>query len=246
MPVHRERVDPIRTPDERVLVHRRWILPDDVRRPIPLPGLARLWRGLAELAVLDPEREVRLDRLKLTPGAEVERQDLPPAPSAGALLACAGQATLVTQMIWTDEGERRDPYADDGEPDPPGFRDYTLYAIDAPTHLLLPIVPVKLLCGACKASAAPELTRFGEGALLELSQICGACKAPVDLGRDKGELRTGAVFLLEELVCHAALSIELPRAPQAEELPDAQVAELLRAAFGFTDELPDDGVDAAE
>ncbi len=249
MPVHRERVDPIRTPDARVLVHRRWLIPDDVRRPVPLSGLAPLWRGLAELGVLDTEREVRLERLQLLPepSFEVTTQELPALPSAGALLAGAGQATLVTQMIWTDEEGRRDPYADeDGEPDPQGFRDYTLYAVDAETHLFLPLPPARVVCGACKAPSALEARRFGEGALLELARACPSCKAPLDLARDKGELRTGVVFLLEELVCRAALSIELPRAPLAEELPDAQVSGLLRTALGATDELPDDGAEAAE
>jgi hypothetical protein len=54
------------------------------------------------------------------------------------------------------------------------------------------------------------------------------------------------VFLLEELVCRAALSIELPRAPATEELPDAAVANLLREAMGSYDELSDDGVPPAE
>jgi|GEM_PF-1499556 len=249
MPVHRERVDAVRTPDQRVLVHRRWLLPDDVQREVPLSGLAPLWRGLAELGVLDAGREVRLERLLLPPEPATEPtvQELPALASAGALLAGAGHATLVTQMIWTDDEGRRDPYADEeGEPDPQGFRDYTLYAVAAETHLLLPLVPLRLLCGACKKPSELSARRFGEGGLLELARACPSCAAPLDLGRDRGELRTGAVFLLEELACRAALSIELPRAPQADELPDAQVSDLLRAALGFTDELPDDLVDAAE
>ncbi|HEY5676473.1 MAG TPA: hypothetical protein VIR81_06810, partial [Myxococcales bacterium] len=67
-----------------------------------------------------------------------------------------------------------------------------------------------------------------------------------DLAADRGELRNGAVFLLEELACRAALSIELPRAPQSEELPDAAVAQLVQEAFGSTDELADDEVPPAE
>ena len=59
-------------------------------------------------------------------------------------------------------------------------------------------------------------------------------------------MKNGAVFLLEELACRAALSIELPREPQSEEMPDAQVAQLLREAFGGTDELADDAVPPAE
>src|SRR2546423_234178 len=118
MPVTRERVDPIRDHAGLGLVHRRWILPDDVSRPVAPPQLARLWRGLLDLGVLN--------------------------------------------------------------------------------------------------------------------------------ARDKAELRNGAVFLLEELACRVALSIELPRAPQSEELPDAEVAGLLREAFGGTDELADDEVPPAE
>ena len=242
MPVTRERVDPVRDQSELGLVHRRWILPDDVQRSILLPQLARLWRGLIELGCLDPAQEIRLERKR--PGDAREDLDLPALASAGALLAGSGTATLVTQVVWVDDGERRDPYAVENEGDPQGFRDYTLYAVDS-AQLLLPIVPVAHLCGACGAREQPELTRFGEGALLDQSQKCGKCGATVDLGRDKGELKNGAVFLLEELACRAALSIELPREPGAEELPDAQVAQLLRDAFGGTDELADDAVSPA-
>ena len=62
MPVTRERVDPQRDQSGLTVVHRRWILPDDVQRSIPLSGLARLWRGLIELRVLDAGSEVRLHR----------------------------------------------------------------------------------------------------------------------------------------------------------------------------------------
>ena len=48
MPVTRERVDPVRDQSELGLVHRRWILPDDVQRPVVLPQLVRLWRGLLD------------------------------------------------------------------------------------------------------------------------------------------------------------------------------------------------------
>lgn len=240
MPVTRERVDPVRDQSELGLVHRRWILPDDVQRPVLLPQIARLWRGLLELGCLDAREEIRLER---DPGIV---QEMPAAASAGALLAGSGAATLVTQVVWVDDGERRDPYAVDGESDPQGFRDYTLYVIDAPAKLLLPIPPVAWICGACGARTTPELPRFGEGALLDLAGTCAKCGAVVDLSRDKGELKNGAVFLLEELACRAALSVELPREPQAEELPDAQVSQLLRDAFGGTDELADDGVPPAE
>ena len=240
MPVHRERVDPIRDQSALGLVHRRWILPDDVQRPVALPQLAKLWRGLLELGCLDAREEVRLER------APAVVQEMPAAASAGGLLAGAGQASLVTQVVWVDEGAHRDPYAVEGESDPLGFRDYTLYAIDAPGKLLLPIPPVAHVCGACGARTQPELPRFGEGVLLELSKTCEKCGASLDLGRDKGELKTGAIFLLEELAAKAALSIELPREPASEELPDAQVAQLLAEAFGPTDELADDAVPPAE
>jgi hypothetical protein len=244
MPVRRERVDPIRDQSELGLVHRRWILPDDVQRPILLPQLARLWRGLIELGCLDPGQEIRLERAR--PGAAPEELEMPAAASPGALLAGSGAATLVTQVVWVDDGDRRDPYAVEGESDPQGFRDYTLYAIDAVAQVLLPIPPVAHLCGACGAREERELPRFGEGVLLDLTQTCGECGATVALGRDRGELKNGAVFLLEELACRTALSIELPREPPSEELPDAQVARLLREAFGGTDELADDAVPPAE
>lgn len=243
MPVTRERVDPVRDQSELELVHRRWILPDDVNRPVLIPQLSRLWRGLLDLGCLDANQEIHLERVRA--GARDEA-DMPAAASAGALLAGAGAATLVTQVVWVDDGERRDPYAVEGESDPEGFRDYTLYAVDAPSQLLLPIVPVAHLCGACGTRSTPDLPRFGEGALLDLSGTCAKCGAALDLSRDKGELKNGAVFLLEELACRAALSIELPSEPQTEELPDAQVSQLLRDAFGGTDELADDGVPPAE
>ena len=244
MPVRRERVDPVRDQSELGLVHRRWILPDDVRRPVLLPQLAKLWRGLIDLGCLDPGQEIRLERAR--PGAAPERLEMPAAASPGALLAGSGAATLVTQVVWVDDGDRRDPYAVDGESDPQGFRDYTLYAIDGVEQVLLPIPPVAHLCGACGAREAWELPRFGEGVLLDLTRTCGKCGATVALGRDRGELKNGAVFLLEELACRTAVSIELPREPQSEELPDAQVAQLLREAFGGTDELADDAVPPAE
>jgi hypothetical protein len=240
MPVTRERVDPQRDHSALDLVHRRWILPDDVQRAVPLPGLSRLWRGLIELRVLDPGAEVSLQR------AGGESLELPAPASPGALLAGAGMATLVTQVVWTDEEDRRDPYALDGEPDPEGFRDYTLYAVDVPGRVLLPIPPVARLCARCGRRVDLQLPRFGEGVLLDLDEPVCTCGARPDLSRDKAELRNGAVFLLEELSCRAALSVELPRPPQSEELPDAPVAELLREAFGDTDELADDGVPAAE
>jgi len=243
MPVHRERVDPVRDEEHLGLVHRRWLLPDDVQRPVSLQQAGRLWRGLLELAVLDAGQEALVRRLR--PGGAAEELEMPAAASSGALLGGSGAANLVTQVTWTDDEERRDPYALEGEPDPPGYRDYTLYAIDAAAWLLLPIVPLARLCAACGRRTALELPRFGDGAILDLSLVC-SCGAAFDLGRDKAELKGGAVFLLEELACRAALSIELPRAPQSEELPDAQLAQLLREAFGGTDELADDAVAPAE
>ncbi len=244
MPVTRERVDPIRTPDDLGLVHRRWILPDDAQRPVVLPQLARLWRGLLDLGVLDANQEVELERMQL-PDGELSAQDLPAVASPGAMLAGTGTASLLTQVVWIDEEGRRDPYAVEGESDPDGFRDYTLYAIDGGARLFLPLVPSRISCGGCGGWAPLEGRGFGEGALLDLARACPSCGAALSLSRDKGELRTGAVFLLEELVCRAALSIELPREPAEEELPDAAVSELLRACFGSYDELADEGVPAA-
>lgn len=246
MPVHRERVDPVRTPDGLMLIHRRWLLPDDVSRPIALPRLARLWRGLAELSVLDRSAEVHLERLTLPPPESPTRQEIPALPSAGALLASSGCATLLTQVIFTDEDDRRDPYAQDGDPDPEGFRDYTLYAIDHDDFLFLPLLPDALTCGACGQPTEFPCRRFGEGALFSRALQCSVCTAQLDPSRDRARLRSGAVFLLEELLCRAALSIELPRAPAAEELPDAAVAQLLREAFGSYDELADDAAPPAE
>src|SRR4051812_13333393 len=240
MPVTRERTDPQRDQSELGLVHRRWIVPDDVQRPMSLANLSRLWRGLIELAALDAEAEVSVSR------AGGEDVDLPAAASPGALLAGAGLATLATQVVWTDEEGRRDPYAVEGDPDPEGFRDYTLYAIDVPGRVLLPIAPVARLCARCGRRVELQLPRFGEGVLLDLDAPVCTCGAKADLGRDKAELPNGAVFLLEELSCRAALSIEVPKAPQSEELPDAQVAELIRGALGGTDELADDAVPPAE
>src|SRR5436305_1108597 len=240
MPVTRERVDPQRDHDALGLVQGRWIVPDDLQRAMPLQVLARLWRGLIELRVLDGASEVRLVRFN------GEALELPAAASAGALLAGAGTASLATQVVWTDEEGRRDPYAVEGDPDPEGFRDYTLYAIDVPGRVLLPIVPVARLCAHCGRRVELSLPRFGEGVLLDLGEPVCSCGAKPDLGGDRAELRNGAVFLLEELACRAALSIELPRAPQSEELPDAQVSQLIGEAFGGTDELADDSVPPAE
>jgi hypothetical protein len=242
MPLHRERVDPIRTPAQLELCHRRWLLPDDVGRAVLLPQAARLWRGLLDLGVLDGSSEAQLDRLSLPAAGEPDQNDLPAAASAGALLAGGGAATAVSQVVFPEEG-RRDPYQEE-EPDP-GYRDYTLYVVDSPRFLLLPLPPVDLVCGSCGKTFAPRLASFGAAALLDLERTCPGCGARLDLGRDRGRLRSGAVFLLEELCARAAFSVELPRAPRDEELPDAAVAALLREAFGDYDELADDGVEPA-
>jgi hypothetical protein len=247
MPVHRERVDPVRTPDGALLVHRRWLLPDELERPIDPAALTRLWRGLREANVLDPAAEVSLQRQPL-PAArgEPSEQDLPNIASAGALLSCGAEALLLNQLVWLDrDEERRDPYAED-EDGVTGFRDYTLYFVGAPGHLLLPQPPRAYRCGSCQKPGPRELVRFGEGALLDLSLPCPSCGAACEPSRDKVELRSGAVFLLEEASCKAALSIELPAAPLADELADAAVSALVQAAFGSVDELADDLVPAAQ
>jgi hypothetical protein len=217
-------------------------LPDDATRVVTIPTAARLWRGLLDAEVLDPGSEAALDLLALPPTSQPQHSELPASASAGALLAATGSAASVSQVVFPQEG-RRDPYQED-ESDS-GYRDYTLYVVDSPRFLLTPIPPVEITCAACGRSAVPELTPFGVAALLDLSRPCGGCAAPVDIGRDRARLRSGAVFLLEELCSRAALSIELPRAPRAEELPDAQVADLVRGAFGSYDELADDGVEPA-
>jgi hypothetical protein len=242
MPVHRERTDPVRTPAQLEVCHRRWLLPDDVTRAVPLPQAARLWRGLIDLGVLDPSSEAELDRLAVPAGGAEDHTDLPAPASAGALLAGSGTATRVSQVVFPEE-DRRDPYQEEG-PDA-GYRDYTLYVVDSPRFLLLPLRPVELSCGACGRSGPPDLTTFGAAALLDVERACPGCGARRDLGRDRAKLRSGAVFLLEELCARAALSIELPREPRDEELPDASVAALLRDAFGGYDELADGEADPA-
>lgn len=245
MPVHRERTDPVGTPAGEGVVHRRWLLPDDAGRALAPQQLARLWRGLCELRVVDAEAEVAVDRLALPPAGEVVRQEMPAFPAGGALLGSAGAALLVTQVVWPAQQGLRDPYAGDGAP-AEGYRDYTLYSVDHPDFLLLPIAPEELLCGACGRGAAPEAQLFGEGSLFRRDGACAACGGLRDPSRDRARLRAGQVFLLEELLCRAALSIELPRAPAADELPDAALAALLEETLGGFDELADDFATAAE
>jgi hypothetical protein len=242
MPVHRERTDPIRTPAQLEVCHRRWLLPDDVGRAVTLPQAARLWRGLIDLGVLDASSEAELDRVPLPAAGAADHVELPAAASAGALLAGSGTASRVSQVVFPEE-ERRDPYQEEG-PDP-GYRDYTLYVVDSSRFLLLPLRPVELFCAACGRSGTPDLITFGAAALIDAERTCPGCGERGDLGRDRAKLRSGAVFLLEELCARAALSIELPRAPLDEELPDGAVAALLRDALGGYDELADDEAEPA-
>jgi len=242
MPLHRERVDPIRTPVELEVCHRRWLLPDDPGRAVALPQVARFWRALLDLGVLDPGSEATLDRLPLPPAGGPEHTDLPAIASAGALLGTSSSAAAVSQVVFPDDGHR-DPYLEEG-PDT-GYRDYTLYVVDSPRFLLAPLPPVEMICGACGDAVKPDLTPFGVAALVDLSRRCPACGSPLDIARDRARLRSGAVFLLEELCARASLSIELPHAPRAEELPDEEIATQLREVFGSFDELADDGVPPA-
>ena len=252
MAVHRERVDPQEDSEDLGTVHRRWILPDDPARSISGQQLARLWRGLLELSVLDGNDEVLFETLALPlPEVEVEpeRRDIPASASAGVLLAASQSATLVTQVVRLDQGHRdpyRGPAGQNGHVEEGDWRDYTLYATAHAGTWLVPIGLEGVVCGNCGNVAAVELPWFGEAQLLEVDLYsCPGCDAKLDPARDKAELRSGAVFLLEEVCCRAALSIELPEAPASEELPDLAVAGLLREAFGGIDELARDGVEPA-
>src|SRR5947209_18697493 len=106
MPVHRERVDPIRTPAQLEVCHRRWLLPDDVGRVVALPQAARLWRGLIDLGVLDASSEAELDRRRLPAVGEADNSHLPAAAIAGELLARPGTTTTATQAGVPAEGRR--------------------------------------------------------------------------------------------------------------------------------------------
>lgn len=252
MAVHRERVDPEQDTEDVGLVHRRWILPDDPDRPIGGQQLARLWRGLLELGVLDENDEVIFEQLALPlpeGESEPERRDIPAQASAGLLLAARSSATLVTQVVRLDEGHRdpyRGPTGKNGEVEEGEWRDYTLYSVDQPDTWLVPIGIEGIVCGNCGKPAELDLPWFGEAQLLEVEVYsCPSCDAKLDPARDKAELLTGAVFLLAEVCCRAALSVELPVAPAAEEVPDLAVAGLLREAFGGIDELAHDGVEPA-
>src|SRR5207248_9928572 len=166
MPLHRERTDPIRTPDEMGLVHRRWVLPDDVHREVGLAAVAGLWHVLFDLHVLDRSQEVLLCRLPL-PAGSLEEGGLPAVASAGAVLAGASADTAVSQVVYPEEGFR-DPYLGPGG----GYRDYTLYAVESPRHLLLPIAVSALVCGNCGQERALDPIPFTDGGLLDLEKTC--------------------------------------------------------------------------
>ena len=237
MPLHRERTDPVRTPDDLGLVHRRWLVPDDIQREVGLAAAARLWHALFDLQVLDRSQEVFLYRLQL-PGGSQEESGLPAVASAGALLAGASAATAVSQVVHPEEGFR-DPYLVPGG----GYRDYTLYAVESPRHLLLPLAVSALTCGSCGRQRTLEPIPFTDSGLLDLETSCPACGAPPSPDSDRVHLKTGSIFLLGEASARAALAIELPQSPPDEEMPDQEVVSAIEAAFGPTDELSDDGVE---
>jgi len=237
MPLHRERTDPVRTPDDLGLVHRRWIVPDDVGREVGLAAAARLWHALFDLKILDRSQEVFLCRLPLPSGSQ-EESGLPAVASAGAILAGASAATAVSQVVYPEEGFR-DPYLVPGG----GYRDYTLYALDSPRHLLLPVAASALSCGNCGRERPVDPIPFSDAGVLDLDTKCPACGAAPSLDSDRVRLKSGSIFLLGEASARAALSIELVVSPPDEEMPDQEVASAIEAAFGPTDELSDDGVE---
>ena len=239
MPLHRERTDPVRTADDLGLVHRRWVLPDDVHREVGLAAAAGLWHALFDLRILDKSQEVLLYRQQL-PGGTADEGGLPAVASAGAILAGASSATAVSQVVHPEEGFR-DPYLVPGG----GYRDYTLYTIASPRFLFLPLGVAALVCGSCAKERALDAAPFADGNLLDLEGTCPRCGAAASLDSDRVRLRSGPVFLLGEASARAALSIELPSIPPDEEMPDAEVAAAIEAAFGPTDELADEGVEAS-
>jgi hypothetical protein len=239
MPLHRERTDPIRTPDDLGLVHRRWVLPDDVHREVGLAAVAGLWHALFDLRILDRSQEVLLYRQQL-PGGSPDVSGLPAVASAGAILAGASSATAVSQVVYPEEGFR-DPYLVPGG----GYRDYTLYAIESPRFLFLPLGVAALVCGSCGKERPVDPASFSDGNLLDLERTCPSCGAATSADSDRVRLGSGPVFLLGEASARTALSIELPGSPPDEEMPDAEVASAIEAAFGPTDELADEGVEPA-
>jgi hypothetical protein len=255
LPLHRERTDPVRTPDELELVPRRWVIPDDVHREVALSAVARLWHALFDLRVLYRSQEVLLARLPLPGGSTEERAmpatggvrrpehtieegGLPAVASAGAILAGASAATSVSQVVYPEEGFR-DPYLVPGG----GYRDYTLYAVESARHLLLPLAVQAISCGSCGKERPLDLFPFTDGNLLDLEKPCPFCAALPSTESDRVRLASGSIFLLGETAARAALSVELPASPPDEEMPDEEVAQAIRAAFGPTDELSDDGVE---
>lgn len=250
MSVRRERVDPVRATDPSLLVHRRWLFPDDVTRTLPMANLSRLWRTLFELSLLNPSESVAVERLLLPAktGDAISEEEMPALASAGSLLAGAHAATLLTQMVWLEEEDREDPYLFEGVSDPPGFRDYTLYAVADEGYVLLPVPATEILCGACHKAGEPGTGsfKFGEAMLLSLSRACPGCGALLALDRDRVLLRSGATYLFSEASARAALSVELLRAPRGDELAaDGPLSKALMSAFGDYDELADDQVPPA-
>ncbi|MBS2024418.1 MAG: hypothetical protein JST92_18615 [Deltaproteobacteria bacterium] len=246
MSVRRERVDPAPTSDKSLLVHRRWFIPDDLSQPVPPQALAKLWRALFTLEFLNPSDEVTLQRVALpaAPGTLLDSQDLPAMASAGALLAGTDSALLVTQMVWLERERRQDPFAVAGVSDPAGYRDSTLHVVTHPGFVLLPVPAKDLLCAGCgqPSDATEGALKFGEAMLFPLARACPHCKRAVAPESDKVVLRSGQTFLFSEAAAKVALSIELIRAPQSEELPHAGLVEALEEAFGGFDELVDDQV----
>jgi hypothetical protein len=239
MPLHRERTDPVRAPDDLGLVHRRWVIPDDVHREVGLGAVAGLWHALFDLRVIDRSQEVLLARLPL-PGGSADESGLPAVASAGAILAGASAATSVSQVVYPEDGFR-DPYLVPGG----GYRDYTLYVIASPGHLLLPLAVEAIACGSCGKERNIDPLPFTDGNLLNLEATCPFCGATPSPDTDRVRLKTGSIFLLGETAARAAFSIELPGSPPDEEMPDEDVATAIEAAFGPTDELSDDGVEPA-
>ena len=164
------------------------------------------------------------------------------APSAvpEPVLAGASAATSVSQVVYPEEGFR-DPYLVPGG----GYRDYTLYAVESGRYLFLPLAVAALACGSCGKERTPDSIVFSDGSLLDLERPCPACGAPTSPDSDRARLQAGSVFLLGEIGARVALSIELAASPPHEEMPDAEVAAAIEAAFGPTDELADEEVEPA-
>ncbi|MFL5373164.1 MAG: hypothetical protein ACJ78T_04175 [Myxococcales bacterium] len=111
MPLHRERTDPVRTPDELELVHRRWVIPDDVHREVALSAVARLWHALFDLKVLDRSQEVLLARLPLPGGSASTEDRAVPATGGGR---GPGHTTEERAMPATGGGRRPQQTIEEG------------------------------------------------------------------------------------------------------------------------------------